>query len=270
MTIASGELTSLALCWRLVRRDGVGLGFTTHDRDLVIGGLTYRAAPGMLPSAMAQNEGLSVDNLDVAGALASDAVTEADLEAGRWDGARVRVFAIDWERPEGETIALARGELGEVAIKGARFEAELRGPTAALDVPVCEATSPECRAELGDKRCRVDMAGRSARAAALGCDADGVVTIDGGGDLARFGFGRLLWLGGANSGVSSAVVETGEGTLRLREAPAFAVNGRTPVWLTEGCDKRLETCRNRFGNVANFRGEPHLPGNDLLTRYPGI
>jgi uncharacterized phage protein (TIGR02218 family) len=37
----------------------------------------------------------------------------------------------------------------------------------------------------------------------------------------------------------------------------------------EGCDKRLETCRDRFANTLNFRGEPHLPGNDLLTRYPG-
>ncbi len=45
-------VTTIALCWRLERRDGVALGFTTHDRDLAIGGLVYRAAPGMLPSAI--------------------------------------------------------------------------------------------------------------------------------------------------------------------------------------------------------------------------
>lgn len=96
MNIASGELTALALCWRLVRRDGAALGFTAHDRDLDIGGLTYRAAPGMLPSAISQGEGVEVDSLDVAGALTSDAITAQDLMAGRWDGARVRVFAVDY------------------------------------------------------------------------------------------------------------------------------------------------------------------------------
>lgn len=269
MTIASGELTSLALCWRLVRRDGVGLGFTTHDRDLDIEGLAYRAAPGMLPSAIAQAEGLEVDSLDIAGALTSDAITGADLAAGRWDGARVSVFAVDWERPEGERIALARGELGEVAVKGRKFEAELRGPTAVLDAPVCEVTSPECRAELGDRRCRVDMAGRTVRAVVASCDPEGAVVLEGAGDLARFRFGRLLWLTGANSGLASVVVDAGAGRLRLREGPAFPVLAGTTIELREGCDKRLETCRDRFANVVNFRGEPHLPGNDLLTRYPG-
>lgn len=269
MSIASGDLTSLALCWRLVRRDGVGLGFTTHDHDLEIGGLLYRAAPGMLPSAITTAEGLEVDSLDVAGALTSDAITGDDLKSGRWDGARLSLFAVDWERPSGERIALARGELGEVAVSGAKFEAELRGPTAALDAPVCEATSPECRAELGDRRCRVDLAGRSMRVAVVSCDADGFVLVAASDTLTRFGFGRLLWLDGANSGLTSAIIEAGAGTLRLREPPVFAVAAGTRAMLNEGCDKRLETCRDRFANAANFRGEPHLPGNDLLTRYPG-
>ncbi len=268
MTIASGDLTSLALCWRLVRRDGVGLGFTTHDRDLEIGGLVYRAAPGMLPSAISGAEGVEVDSLDVAGALTSDAITAADLHAGRWDGARVRVFAVDWERLDAPAIPLARGELGAVSVKGRGFEAELRGPTALLDGPVCEATSPECRAELGDQRCRVDLAGRTLRAPVAACDEVGVVAIEGGGDLARFAFGRLLWLDGANSGLRHAIVKAAV-TLRLREGPAFPVAAGTAVLLSEGCDKRLDTCRDRFANVVNFRGEPHLPGNDLLTRYPG-
>ncbi len=269
MDIASGELTSLALCWRLVRTDGVALGFTTHDRDLRIDGFPYRAAPGMLPSAIAQDAGLAVDSLDVSGALTSDAITSADLEAGRWDGARMRVFAVDWERPGAAPIPLARGELGAVSVEDGRFEAELRGPTAVLDAPVCEATSPECRAELGDKRCRVDMAGRTIRAKIESCDGNGVVAVAEAGDVSRFGFGRLHWIDGANSGLSSAIVEAEAGVLRLRETPPFPVATGTAVRLVEGCDKRLETCRDRFANVANFRGEPHLPGNDLLTRYPG-
>jgi len=124
------ELATIALCWRLERRDGVALGFTTHDRDLRIGGLAYRAAAGMLPSSITRTDGFDLDTLDVEGALTADAITAADLKAGRWDGASVHVFMIDWENPEGEALPMARGELGEVSIKGDAFEAELRGPTA--------------------------------------------------------------------------------------------------------------------------------------------
>ena len=135
-------------------------GITTHDRDLVIGGLPYRAAPGMLPSAISLSDGFDVDTLDVSGALTDAAISADDLAAGRWDGARVRLFAVDWSDPGAGTLALARGELGDVSVRDGGFSAELRGPTALLERPVVEQTSPECRAELGDRRCRVDMAGR--------------------------------------------------------------------------------------------------------------
>ena len=35
-----------------------------------------------------------------------------------------------------------------------------------------------------------------------------------------------------------------------------------------GCDRQLSTCRDRFDNVANFRGFPHIPGNDFVLKYP--
>src|SRR3546814_11565951 len=88
-----GDLTTIALCWRLERRDGVTIGLTTHDRDLMIGGLLHRAAPGMTPSAIERSEGLDPDTMDVAGALTSGAIRDGDLIAGRWDGARVAVSA---------------------------------------------------------------------------------------------------------------------------------------------------------------------------------
>ncbi|HST35846.1 MAG TPA: phage BR0599 family protein, partial [Allosphingosinicella sp.] len=84
------------------------------------------------------------------------------------------------------------------------------------------------------------------------------------------GYGRLRWLGGANSGLESAVLRSDGAMLTLREAPPFPAAAGDLVELHEGCDKSLATCAGRFGNAANFRGEPHLPGIDLLTRYPGV
>ena len=265
----SSDLTAIAFCWRLERRDGMALGFTAHDRDLDIEGLVYRAAPGMLPSAVSLSDGFEADTLDVAGALSDAGIRDADLAAGRWDGARVRLFVTDWRAPGVETMTLARGELGDVGIEDGRFTAELRGPAALLERAAAEATSPECRAELGDRRCRVDLAPRTRIATVTAVDG-AVLTLaaaEPGADL--YGYGRVRWLDGANSGLAGAVLASAGATVTLREAPAFAVEPGARVELREGCDKRFETCGGRFGNALNFRGEPHLPGNDLLARYPG-
>lgn len=263
----SAALTTLALCWRIERRDGVTIGLTAHDRDLEMDGLVYRAAPGMTPSAVSRSAGLDADSMDVTGALTSVAISEADLLAGRWDGARVSLFAIDWTNP-GERVPLGEGAIGGVETRGGMLTAELRGIAAALERPVVEETSPECRAELGDRRCRVAMAGRRRFARVLGV-ADMVVTLDRVEPSPNAcGGGRLRWIGGGNSGLEDSIARSEGAVVTLRRPPRFDGVGAL-VELVEGCDKSIATCASRFGNAVNFRGEPYLPGIDLLTRYPG-
>ncbi|MGA1799268.1 DUF2163 domain-containing protein [Sphingomonas sp. 4RDLI-65] len=259
------ELATIALCWRIERRDGVAVGLTAHDRDLVVDGLVHRAAPGMTPSAIQRSDGLEADTMDVAGALTSAAIGERDLLGGRWDGARVAVFAVDWSDPAAR-VELGEGIIGAVELGDAGFTAELRGASAALDRPVVEETSPECRADLGDRRCRVAMAGRRRFARVVAC-AGAVVTLDGATD--GLAGGLLRWFGAANGGLESAVAAGAGVVLTLRAVPAFAVEAGVLVEVVEGCDKSLATCAGRFRNAVNFRGEPYLPGIDLLTRYPG-
>lgn len=263
------ELITVALCWRLERPDGIALGFTSHDRDLAIGGLVYRAAPGMLPSAISLSDGFDPASLDIKGALTSDAIRADDLRAGRWDGAALSLFMTDWEAPGAELLPVARGLLGEASLRGEAFEAELRGPAALLDAPAVEQTSPECRAALGDKRCRMDMAARTRTTRIASVDGEVEMTIEDGPDGDALGYGRLRWIGGANSGLESAILRAAGGALVLREPPPFPATVGDLVEVGEGCDKRLATCAGRFANAVNFRGEPHLPGMDLLTRYPG-
>jgi uncharacterized phage protein (TIGR02218 family) len=110
------------------------------------------------------------------------------------------------------------------------------------------------------------MAGRRRFARVVGC-AGAVVTLD--ASAAGLGGGLVRWFAGANCGLESAVAQGDGMTVTLRAAPAFVVEAGVLVELVEGCDKSLATCAGRFGNAVNFRGEPHLPGIDLLTRYPG-
>jgi uncharacterized phage protein (TIGR02218 family) len=154
-------------------------------------------------------------------------------------------------------------------MSGGSFQAELRGPAAALVRVAVEQTTPECRAELGDKRCRVDMAGRVRVARVAAVIAETVVEMEGEALGAIFRFGGLRWIGGRNSGLSSCIADAEGLRLTLYDAPHFPVAPGDLVEIREGCDKSLATCGARFDNVANFRGEPHLPGMDLLTRFPG-
>lgn len=265
--IAQGPLTSLAFCWRIERRDGAGLALTSHDSALSIGGETFRAAPGIVPSAIIRGAGLDPHSGEVAGALTSDALNEMDLALGRWDAARVAIFAVDWTDPDGERISLIGGELGEVSVEGEKFSAELRGAAARLSEPVCPETSPECRAEFGDKKCRVDLAGRTLRALVVS-SAGAELVIDQVLDD-RFLLGRARFVSGPNCGAISTIIGVDGNAIHLRDMPRAEVEAGAQVELRQGCDKRFATCVERFDNAVNFRGEPHLPGNDLMTRYPG-
>jgi uncharacterized phage protein (TIGR02218 family) len=265
--IADGDLTSVALCWRLERSDGAGLGLTSHDVPLTTDGIAYRPTPGIVPAAVTRSLGLEPHSGEVTGALSADALEEQDLALGRWDGAGIKLFALDWNAPAEPAISLLAGELGEVTIDGDKFSAELKGASTALGAPVCPSTSPQCRAQLGDKKCRVDMAGRWT-AANVTVSSGGELTLDqsvGDGYL----LGRLRYMSGANCGRSTVVIAVDGNAVRVRDLPRAPIEDGCRVELREGCDKRFATCIERFDNAANFRGEPHLPGNDLLTRYPG-
>jgi uncharacterized phage protein (TIGR02218 family) len=169
--------------------------------------------------------------------------------------------------PTAEPLNLANCEHAHVTSRDDDFTAELRGLSWKLNEPPCPSTSPHCRAELGDKACRVDLSGRTRRAAVVSWDGPEIELDDAVGD--EFLFGRLRYLSGANCGAETVILAIDGAVVRIRDIPRVDVAPGTIVQIRHGCDKRLETCAARFANAANFRGEPHLPGMDLLTRYPG-
>ncbi len=267
----AGELTMLALCWRVVRADGVALGFTSHDRPLLVAGLNHASAPGMSPSAAMRGDTTEVDTLDVAGALSADAITADDLLAGRYDGAAVSLFLVDWTAPDAGRHELARGHLGAVEAGDGPdmgFVATLLGPTAALRATLVERYSPECRATLGDERCRVDMRGRRHMAMVVGGDGAVLAVAGPGLPLDAFADGQLRVIDGMAAGLERRIIGVAGDTLMLAEPLAIGAGVRLLLW--EGCDRRFATCRDRFRNGRLFRGEPYVPGNDMLMQVAGL
>lgn len=261
-------LTTLAFVWRIERSDGAALGFVSHDRDIDIDCFRYVAAPGLRPSAIRMSDGFDVDDLELEGALTSDAITRDDLLSGRWDGARLTLAAVDWQNG-GPRLPLVNGTLGGVRIRDGAFSVALRGPTSVFDRPVAEETSPSCRARLGDKRCRVNLAPLTHAAIVVAIDDAAVTLAEPVASDGAFDFGTLRWQDGRNAGLTSRIVRSRSPVLTLAEPPPLAPELPVAVEIIEGCDRQFATCVNRFANAVNFRGEPHLPGNDLLTRYGG-
>ncbi len=266
----AGPLTTIAYGWRLERRDGVTLGFTSHDCDVEVDGLHLRAAPGIAPSAITETLGIETDGLDVRGAITADAIRADDLLAGRWDGARLVIFLFDWTDPASGRHIIGTGELGAISHSGDNFEAEFKGPAAKLDRAVAPFTSPGCRAAFCDAACGLNAARFTHHAKVAAVSANHLTLAQ---SLAvpanALAFGQLRWLDGPNCGLVSDIVENDASTITLLSSPAFPVAAGSRVRLIEGCDKSIAMCSGRFANAVNFRGEPYLPGNDLLTRYPG-
>ncbi len=265
MSWFQSELTTLTFCWRLDRRDGVTVGLTSHDRDLWFRDLRHHAAPGMVPSAIETHRDMIAASVDLEGAVTSALLTEADLAAGLWDAARLTLHAVNWQAPDIAPVFLVRGQLGAVESAGTSFAVELSGVLAALDQPVSEVTTPQCRAALGDARCRVDLRGRRAMARIVAVDGH-TVQLDTTFSDGRFALGQLRMLTGPRAGQTLPVLGQDGDCITLADAIADAMVG-VRVDLLEGCDRTLTACTARFGNAINFQGEPHLPGNDLLTRY---
>lgn len=266
-SLASG-VTTLARCWRVTRRDGEKLGFTDHDEDVAFDGLVFCAASGMTASAAQSAIGLSVDGLEVVGALDETGLSDADLARGAYDGAAVALFLVDWTAPENRALLFA-GALGEVARERNLFTAELRSLSHALGQPRGRLYQRACDADLGDVRCKVDLALAAHRGEGAVGEARGVrgflsEALDGRKRI--FERGRLLWTSGANAGAAAEVRVHQDAVVELAEAPAMPIAAGDAFTVTAGCDKSFGTCRDRFANTLNFRGFPQMPGNDWLGR----
>ena len=267
--------TTVARVWALERADGVVMGFTDHDRDLAFDGVTFRADSGLSARALAQSTGLAVDNTEAAGALSAAALREEDILAGRYDGAALRIWEVNWA-DVAQRRMIFRGTLGEITRADGAFRAELRGLAEALGQPQGRVYQGVCAAVLGDAACGVDLSqpGMSSERPAEAVEGSRVFRFEefAGFEERWFEKGRLRVLSGAAQGLYGVIKNdrmNGAGRrIELWEPIPADVAPGDMLRIEAGCDKRAATCRLKFGNFVNFRGFPHIPGEDWLMAVP--
>jgi uncharacterized phage protein (TIGR02218 family) len=266
----AGEVTTLATCWTITRRDGAVLGFTDHVRDLEVDGVTYRAASGYTRTAIRSTADLAVDNLDVDSVFTDDGITEEDLRAGRYDFAEVRMFLVNYEDLAQGILKLRRGWLGEVTIRDGMYVAELRGMTQKLQMTVGEVYTPDCAADLGDARCGIDLTALEENGSVTAVTSATTFETSLVQETGWYDGGELTWTSGPNAGQTVAVRSWDAGTsmLTLFLPTLYPIQGGDAFTIRPGCDKTFATCRAKFDNALNFRGFPDVPGNDQVLSYP--
>lgn len=271
-----GGATTLCWCWRLVRRDAVSFGFTDHDRSLSFDGTVFEASAGFTATEAKETVGLSVDNLEVEGAVTSERLSEGDLAAGLYDGADVEIYRVNWQSPD-QRVLMRKGSIGEVRRGGEAFVAEIRGLAHALNQPQGRLFQFQCDAELGDERCGIDLDQSTFKSQAT------VVTVHSAHEFdvtglegfatAWFDRGLLAFVTGPNAGrtfrVKSHDSQQTAARVVLWQSPPDPISPGDTVAITAGCDKRIGTCRDKFQNVENFRGFPHMPGTRFVTTVHG-
>lgn len=272
--LAQGETTT-AQCWRVIRKDGVTLGFTDHDRPLSIEGTLCAPSFGLEGGEVPARLGAQVDTGEVLGILASAAIEEADILLGRYDGAQVETWLVNWAGPE-QRLRLRVDTIGEIVREDGLFRAELRSPQQALNVTRGRLYQGLCDAVVGDARCGInlDLPAHRGSATVLSVLDPFQVMVGGLAGFAEgvFAFGVGRWGSGQRDGLADAV-------LTHRRTPDGDVLGfadKVGEWVvvddvlavTAGCDRRFSTCKAKFGNSINFRGFPHVPGSDYVLRHP--
>lgn len=263
----AGGQTTVARAWALARRDGAVLGFTDHDRPLSFEGIAFRPDSGLTARALVSGTGLAVDNTEVLGALSDAAIREADIAAGLYDGAEVRMWLVNWADVAQRHLRF-RGHLGEIRHGDGAFHAELRGLAERLNTPRGRVFHRDCAAVLGDGDCRVDLGAEAFRAEAPVLSVVGAVLRLALDSHADRWFERGLVRADGRTGIVKSDRLGADGIRSVTLWEPMDIAAGAVVRLVAGCDKRFATCRFKFDNALNFQGFPHLPGDDWLMAGP--
>lgn len=261
-------------CWWLTRVDGVSLGLTDHDMPLTFESRTFEPSQAIKVDKRRQFAGFDGGIAQAEGALTHDGISEADILAGRWDGASIEIWLVSWADPS-LRLLLDVTTLSEIRRLDGLFTAELRGVMQRLDEIQGRRYLPGCDATLGDHRCKVDLSSAAFRVPAT---VEAVIdarqlTVVAASASAQVSFeqGTIERASGERLIIQSHVRLDGGHRLQLFEAPALPLAAGDVVTLVFGCDKRFRTCRDVFASAANFRGFPHIPGSSFVlgAQKPG-
>lgn len=288
-----GESTTLAICWLIRKSNGGYIRGTEHDRNIEIHDVgspttevvgTYIAQANITGSDVRSTSDLSVDNMEVEGALSDEVVltdiTVQEIEAGVLDHAPVTVFLCNWRQPDAGHVILRRGHLGTMSRDSdGRYKTEVRGLAQLLAQNIGQNYSERCNVvRFGDSRCGFNAESLRIYGTVIAVESRKVFTV---------GFGSpaptlpMTWATGGE--VTFTTGALANFTFQIKRTVRDGSNLEVELWEEAsddiqvgdeangipGCDRTWSTCKFVYANVANFRGFGlYIPGAMALLRGP--
>ena len=258
-------INKLATCWRIFLNEGRLLLFTDSDQDIVLDGELYKSGAYFIPSSIISSNELGQDNFTISGIIDGKFITEEGLLAGDLSNSYIEVFLINLANRFEEKIILKTGWLGEIKYSQQNFTAEVHSLSAKTNNIIGKCYSSSCRAELGDKFCKVNLKNYSFYGEITMILEDNSFI-----DSSRiepddyFYQGILIFISGNNRNHKYSVKCYKESKITIDILFDLKLEMGDKYMITIGCDKQIDSCINKFNNALNFRGEPYVPNKHML------
>lgn len=272
--------TTTADLLRIERTDGQVYLFTSSSDDVPYDGEIYSAEQGLKITSILHTIGLGVDNLELTTLDDGSVFTSDDVRSGIWRNAEFLITRVNYRSPTSGVEDRLGGTIGNVELRRGYVVVELFGWQMWANQTIGSVSSKDCRARLGDANCRKDLTSFTHTATITSVSTNQVFAAS---SLAQaddyFGNGVLTWTSGPSDGTSHQVkTHVAGGVLTLMVPMLLTVEVGHTLSIVAGCRKRHERtaanpggvsdCIDKFNNIPNFYGEPHLPGTDALTSPP--
>jgi len=245
--------------------------YTNYDFDLIVGGELYRSdGPIISRDGITLSLGVEVDNLSITIDVTDEETFESlrivqAFHNGQMDGARFKLERIfmDASTPtdtSAGTIKLFEGRIIEPEFDRNTIQASVASDLDELNVQMPRNLyQPSCSNTLFDHACGLNRENYALETTIAAGSTASRILCGINQPQGWFTQGVIEFLEGGNKGLKRTIrlheLDVLLLTLPLLENPE--VGQRIKVY--PGCDKRLESCQNRFNNFARFRGAPFIP-----------
>ena len=273
-----------ATLWHIVLDGGTVYRFTDHNEILNDGTNNFTPAAAFNASAREMQDGLQINDIEVAGFLSSAGITSEDLRAGLWRNAQISEKIVDWRYPWAGDYGERSYSVSDIEWAADQWVAQLEGVGRKLRRKIGNTMGRMCRFDLGDADCGITIASFTDSGTVTAADADSPrkrlidTALRAGHADGYYEYGLIVWTGGSNTGLKGEVHKwtTGDGQLILRLPMPYDIEVGDTFDIYPGCGKLTSYCKGTEGdqnrpwanNIAEFGGFPFIPGTDRMLQYP--
>lgn len=269
-SIINDSTTNLVKCWKITLKNGETIGFTNASNDFIFEDVKYNHLSSDDVENLKSNSDVENDTLQFTNLISSDLIKTDDILTGKYDSAKIEIFIVDLENLDKGKVSLLNGKIFDIQFKDNSFIANVKGLKNEIDKTIGDVYSPLCRTSFCSEKCKLNKVNFTFNAV-ISKVVDNISFLTENENIINkedgyFENGVVEFLSGKNKGQKTEIKQFSNGLFMMSTELAYSIEVGDSFSVIAGCDKAFKTCCSKFNNAVNFRGEPYLPGLDLLLK----